>query len=69
MCLAVPAKILECSGDTAVVEIGGVRREANISFIDDARPGEYLLLHAGFAIRKWTEEDVREYRAILSGSP
>ncbi len=69
MCLAVPAKILECSGNTAVVEIGGVRREANISFIDDARPGEYLLLHAGFAIRKWTEEDVREYRAILSGSP
>lgn len=69
MCLAVPAKIIECSGDTAVVEIGGVRREANISFIDDARPGEYLLLHAGFAIRKWTEEDVREYRAILSGSP
>lgn len=69
MCLAVPAKILECSGDTAVVEIGGVRREANISFIDEAKPGEYLLLHAGFAIRKWTEEDVREYRAILSGSP
>ena len=69
MCLAVPAKIIECSGDTAVVEIGGVRREANISFIDDARPGEYLLLHAGFAIRKWTEEDVREYQAILSGSP
>ncbi|HRZ11563.1 MAG TPA: HypC/HybG/HupF family hydrogenase formation chaperone [Kiritimatiellia bacterium] len=65
MCLAVPAKIIECSGNTAVVEIGGVRREANISFIDDARPGDYLLLHAGFAIRKWTEDDVREYRDLL----
>ncbi|MBU1694831.1 MAG: HypC/HybG/HupF family hydrogenase formation chaperone [Verrucomicrobia bacterium] len=65
MCLAIPARIIECHGENAVVEIGGVRRQANIAFIDDARPGDYLLLHAGFAIRKWSEEDVREYRALI----
>ena len=68
MCLAVPARIIECHGDNAVVEIGGVRRQANVSFVDDPKVGEYLLLHAGFAIRKWSEEDVREYQAILAGS-
>ena len=68
MCLAVPAQIIECDGENAVVEIGGVRRQANVAFIDDPKVGEYLLLHAGFAIRKWSEEDVREYQAILSGS-
>lgn len=66
MCLAVPARIIECNGETAVVEIGGVRRQANVAFIDDPKVGEYLLLHAGFAIRKWSEDDVREYQAIIT---
>lgn len=66
MCLAVPAKIVELNGDDAVVEIEGVRRAANVALIEDPRPGDYVLLHAGFAIEKWSEEDVREYREIIS---
>jgi hydrogenase expression/formation protein HypC len=69
MCLAVPARIIECDEENAVVEIGGVRRQANVAFIDDPKVGDYLLLHAGFAIRKWSEEDVREYQSIIAGSP
>ena len=65
MCLAVPAKIVELSGHDAVVELGGVKRAASVAFIDDAKVGDYVLLHAGFAIEKWTEEDVREYEEIL----
>jgi len=65
MCLAVPAKIVELDGERAVVEIGGVRREANVAFIADAAIGDYVLLHAGFAIQKWTEDDVREYAEIM----
>jgi hydrogenase expression/formation protein HypC len=64
MCLAVPAKIVECEGTRAVVEIDGVRREANLALVQDAAVGDYVLLHAGFAIQKWTEEDVRELEAI-----
>ena len=65
MCLAVPARIIEIDGDTAVLDMEGVRREAIMSLIDDPKPGDYVLLHAGFAIRKWSEEDVREWREIF----
>ena len=65
MCLAVPAKIVELTGHDAVVELGGVKRAASVVFIDDAKVWDYVLLHAGFAIEKWTEEDVREYEEIL----
>jgi hydrogenase expression/formation protein HypC len=62
MCLAVPAKVLEVNGDEAVISIQGVRRTANLMLLEDgAQPGEYVLLHAGFALRKWTEADVKEY--------
>ena len=67
MCVAVPARIVELDGPTAIVDIDGVRREANVAFIEDAAVGDYVLLHAGFGIRKWSEEDVREFRAILAG--
>ena len=65
MCLAVPAKIIAINGEEAVVEMDGVRRTAVVSFVKDPRIGDYVLLHAGFAIRKWSKEDVREYNAIL----
>lgn len=65
MCLAIPAKIIALNGEEAVVEMDNVRRTAVVSFIKDPRIGDYVLLHAGFAIRKWSEEDVREYNEIL----
>ncbi|MFH0952819.1 MAG: HypC/HybG/HupF family hydrogenase formation chaperone [Verrucomicrobiota bacterium] len=65
MCLAVPVRIIELRGDTAVVDISGVRREANVSFIDSPKVGDHVLLHAGFAIEKWSDEDVREYEQII----
>ena len=65
MCLAVPAKIIAINGEEAVVEMDGVRRTAVVSFIKDPQIGDYVLLHAGFAIRKWSEEDVREYNEIM----
>lgn len=69
MCLAVPAKIVELDGQNAVVELAGVRRSANVAFIEAPALGDYVLLHAGFAIQKWTAEDVREYEEILNSAP
>jgi hydrogenase expression/formation protein HypC len=66
MCLAVPVRIVELSGAEAVVEIDGVRRGANVAFVRDPKVGDYVLLHAGFAIAKWTEEDMREFREIMA---
>jgi hydrogenase expression/formation protein HypC len=49
-----------------VVELHGVRREANVAFLPDAVVGDYVLLHAGFAIQKWSRDDVAEYERILA---
>ena len=68
MCLAIPARIIEKDDSLAVVDIGGVRREANLTFIPDAHVGDYVLIHAGFAIQKWDEEAVREFNEIISAS-
>ena len=61
MCLAVPAKIIEIDGVNATVDFSGARRNAVVAFIDNPKVGDYVLVHAGFAIRKWSAEDVREY--------
>jgi len=51
MCLAVPAKILEITDDQlATVDFGGVQRVISLQLLPEARPGDYVLIHTGFAI-------------------
>ena len=50
MCLAVPLKIIEINGPDGVGEACGVRRAIRLDFIRDPKPGEYVMVHAGFAI-------------------
>lgn len=69
MCLAVPAKIVELNDVFAVVEILGVRRSVNVAFIENPEVGDYVLVHAGFAIQKWTEQDIREYEQWVGRLP
>ena len=66
MCLAIPARIVKLDGADAVVEISGVQRKANVSFISDAQVGDCVLLHAGFAIQKWSDDDLREYNEMVT---
>ncbi len=66
MCLAVPAKIVKLNGNDAIVEIEGVRRQSNVSLIQAPKIGDYVLLHAGFAIQKWSEADVQEFNEIMA---
>ena len=65
MCLAVPGKIIELNGEKAVIDFDGIRRSAVVSLLQEPRVGEYVIVHAGFAIQKWTEKDVAEYREIM----
>ncbi len=51
MCLAIPAKILNISNDEAEVESFGVIKKVNISLIPDVKVGNYVIVHAGFAIQ------------------
>ncbi len=60
MCLSVPAKIVKLRGRQAVVDVMGNRREADVSLVDEPQPGDYVLVHAGFAIEKMSAEDAAE---------
>jgi len=65
MCLGIPMKIVKISGDEAIVDAGGLTRTANLSFMKSARIGDYVLVHAGFAIEKIKEKEARETLEIL----
>lgn len=60
MCLAFPATIIELNGQNAVVEFHNVKRDIRIDLIGECKVGEYVLVHAGFAINKLDEEAARE---------
>ena len=60
MCLAIPAKILEVRGDTAIADFGGVKREICVALLEKVEPGDYVLVHTGFAIQVIDEEEARE---------
>ena len=65
MCLGVPAKILETNEGAAVVELGGVRLEISVMLIDDISVGEWVIVHAGFAIEKLSEEEAEQTLALF----
>lgn len=60
MCLAVPLKIVSIHGNDAVGEIEGVQRGIRLDFVCDAKIGDYVVVHAGFAIEKLNEEKALE---------
>lgn len=69
MCLAVPSKIIEINDTIAKVDVDGVIRETSIMLLDDAKIGDYVIVHAGFAINKIDEtaalQTLEDLRNIL----
>ena len=66
MCLGVPMQVISIDGSDIVAEIDGVRREASLMILDDeVRLGDYVIVHAGFAISKLDEDDARETLALM----
>ena len=65
MCLGVPGKVVEVRGAVAVVDFWGVRREVSLDIVDEpVAPGDYILNHVGFAIRRIPEEDIGQTLAL-----
>ena len=65
MCLAVPLKIVEKNGQDATCEIDGVRRAVRMDFVPKAKVGDYVIVHAGFAIEWLKKEQAEENLAAL----
>ena len=65
MCLGVPGRVVSVEGAFAVVDFWGVRREVSLDIVDEpVSPGDYILNHVGFAIRRIPAEDIRETLAL-----
>jgi hydrogenase expression/formation protein HypC len=65
MCLGIPAKIIKIEAEKAIVSLGGSEIEADLSMIETPKVGEYILVHAGFAIEKVDEEEALETLKLL----
>jgi len=66
MCVGVPMRVISINGSDAVAEIDGVRREANLMLMgEEVRVGDYIIVHAGFAISRLDEEDAKETLALM----
>ena len=65
MCLAIPGKIVSVSGDDAIfrqgkIDFGGIAREVSLAYVPEARVGDYVIVHAGFALHTLDEKEANQ---------
>lgn len=65
MCLAIPSKITKIENNMATIDVDGVQREASLLLLEDVEVGEYVIVHAGFAIQKIDEAAAMETLNLL----
>jgi hydrogenase expression/formation protein HypC len=65
MCLAIPAKVISVEGKSARVTIEDVEYTASLLLLDDVKPGDFIMLHAGFAIEKVDPSEAAETLQLL----
>lgn len=65
MCLAMPMKIIKTDGSVAQCVAKGLTQDIRIDFIPDAKPGDHVMVHAGFAIEKMSEKEALENMELL----
>ena len=65
MCLAIPSKITRIENEMATIDVDGVQRSASLMLLEDAAVGDYVIVHAGFAIKKLDEAAAMETIRLL----
>jgi hydrogenase expression/formation protein HypC len=67
MCLAIPVRIEEVLGaETAIADIGGVRKEINVALISDLAVGDYVIMHVGYALNKIDPQEAERTLALFA---
>ena len=67
MCLAIPACVEELiAGDSAIVNLGGVRKEISLALVEDIAVGDYVIVHVGFALQKLDPEEAERTLAMFA---
>jgi hydrogenase expression/formation protein HypC len=65
MCLGIPMKVVELADGSAVVELSGTRRVISTALLDEVRTGDYVIVHAGFAIQVLNETEAEETLSLI----
>lgn len=65
MCLAIPAKIISIQNDMGIIDMEGTQREVSLLLLEDSHVGDYVIVHAGFAIHKIDEKEAKESLKVL----
>jgi hydrogenase expression/formation protein HypC len=65
MCLAIPSRIIKIDNNMATIDVEGVQREASLLLLENAQVGDYVIVHAGFAIQRLDEAAARETLDLL----
>ena len=66
MCLAMPSKVVDVlEDDMAVIELGGVKKTISLGLVEDVSPGDYVIVHVGYALSKVDEEEALKTLALF----
>ena len=65
MCVGLSAKVVKITDGTAVVDASGAKRKVSVQLLRDLEPGDYVMVHAGVAIAKISDEDEHETNALM----
>lgn len=65
MCVGISAKVIQMKGDVAIVDATGAKRSVSAELLDDLKPGDYVMVHAGAAIAKITDDDESESKNLM----
>ena len=65
MCVGLSAKVVKINNGTAVIDADGAKREISAQLLEDLEPGDYVMVHAGVAIARITDEDDNETEELM----
>lgn len=66
MCLALPVRVVELVGDSdAIVDLGGIRKQVSLALVDGVLPGDYVILHVGYALTKLDPAEAERTLALF----
>lgn len=67
MCLAIPARIEQLiEGDSAIINLGGMRKEISLSLVENIVVGDYVIVHVGYALQKLDQEEAEHTLALFA---
>ena len=65
MCLAIPSKIVEIKDTIGTIDVEGIKRKCSLMLLENPKKGDYVIVHAGFALRKLDEKHAKESIKVL----